>query len=157
MSSTNRTVRIFGRSVHWRQGVTDIIIFWIYVYVYFLPSGLHVSRLRRVDMLFSSLFSACCPAHRPPTLFVFYLLYLRRHRLYAFLSHSCNDQPMPYFYTPLNGLFFLSPSVMFSSSCHVANLAYHLHARFTSLVLSFSREDRGSLSIIDRDLPDRSR
>jgi len=116
MSSTSRIVRIFGKSVRWQRGVTNII-FWIYVYGYFLSSRLHLFRLRRVDMLsFSSFFLVCCqPTVSPPSLFSVCYIFVDIVSMLSF--SSCHDRPMPYFHTPLNGFPFPH-----SPLCHVFQL-----------------------------------
>ena len=110
--------------MHWRRGVTNIIL-WIYVYGYFL-SPPHAFCLRRVSM-FSSFF-LCCPAHRPPTVFVFRLLIF-------FVDIVFMPSFVPIVTTNLclfpHSFKVPFPSVVvslscFFSSCHVANLTHHL-------------------------------
>jgi hypothetical protein len=134
MPSTSRTVRIFGRFVHWRRGVTNIIL-WIYVYGSPLSSRLHVFCLRRVGMLFSSFFFSLLsgPLSPPPSLFSICYIFVE---IVSMLSFCLIVTTNPCLQHSFEQFLLLSPSlspttvisplfVMFSGSCYVASSLVH--------------------------------
>ena len=114
--------------MRWRRGVTNII-FWIYDYVYFLSSPFarfppSPCRYAVLLVVFSPFSLLSAPLFPHPLCFPSVIFLSTSLLCFPF---SCHDRPMPYFYIPLSGSFslFLPLSVMFSSSCYVANLAHH--------------------------------